>query len=187
MAEKSKVILEIEYLLSKFTRDIENWTDDWRLSHMSEEINKDYIRGVLLGFTSAYHTQMMDLLLQTSYKELQDAFGVSPSRRQKEKYSYKETWIADDWTVALNKVYGIQIEKGKEYITIHKPWLLVKINDLCYPVFSDDPGQQDYMRIKSGKTYSFGSYNSDTIGTAIYYIICDIYEQAVARVYDYQK
>lgn len=81
------------------------------------------------------------------------------TKRQKQKYTYHHTWKADAFAVAMNKnCYGIDIEEGKEYTSKIAPWGILTIDNVKYPVYSDDPGQSDYIFI-DGEQHSAGSYN----------------------------
>lgn len=86
--------------------------------------------------------------------------SIKPAtKRQKQKYTYHHVWKADAFAVAMNKnCYGIDIEEGKEYTSKIIPWGILTVDNIKYPVYSDDPGQSDYIFI-DGERCSAGSYN----------------------------
>lgn len=166
-------IKDINYHLSKYASDIMHWSDDWRLSHMTPDQDKNWLKGVLLGLTSGCHNMINQLTIGLTYGDLEDNFMKPASRRQKEQYSYDEDLAA----------MGIE---GETYNSHIKPWALVKIDGKDYPIFADDPGQQDYIRFEDGEIQGFGSYNFDTVGSAIYYWISHIYKLGIKRIEEYK-
>lgn len=69
--------------------------------------------------------------------------------------------VASSWDVAMNKAaYGIDIEAGKEYDVVEKPWGILQFNGKRYAIFSDDPGQCDMFYLDNdepifGYAYDF--------------------------------
>ena len=80
------------------------------------------------------------------------------TRREKKTFTRHITSKATSWDVAVNKLYGITIEEGKEYTVHEKPWGIIELLGKKYPVYSDDPGQCDYIVI-DGECLSGGTYN----------------------------
>lgn len=120
--------------------------------------SKDYWKGVLYG---AYK-----VLAHMVYGEL-DIFTVIQkdlTDEQKKQYVYKDTFIADAFTVSLNNVYRQmnpqipEIVEGQEITNEIEPWGLITFGDNVYPIYSDDAGQCDVILI-DGELISAGSYN----------------------------
>lgn len=101
--------------------------------------------------------------------------------RQKKRYTIYTTWVADSFSVAVNKLYGIDIEEGKEYTTPIIPWGVIIIDGKTYPVYADDPGQCDYI-ILDGEHISAGSYNFRPEGEFVYYIISHMYAKIENKI-----
>lgn len=185
-------IKDINYHLSKYASDIMDWSNDWRLSHMLPGQNKDWLKGVLLGLTSGCHRMISQLTIGLTYGDLEDNFMKHASRRQKEQYSYDEDLAAMGMDVAVNNIYRQanpdlpEIVEGETYHSHIKPWALIKIDGKHYPIFADDPSQQDYIRFEDGEIQGFGSYNVDTVGSAIYYWISHIYKLGIKRIEEYK-
>lgn len=176
--------LELE--LHNFRQRIESWSDDWRLKRVPSVYSKDYLKGILLGLTSEFHTRMDQMLMEVDFEDLNNTFLIKPSRHQIQRYSYKHSGTISAMDVAINKLFGFDVKEGEQFEQIVKPWALVHIDGNTYPIFSDDPGQQDYMRFKDGTTESFGAYNPDTVSTAIYYIVNRIYRDGLKRIEEYK-
>ena len=96
--------------------------------------------------------------------------------RQRKKYKFYTTWIADSFSVAMNKLYGITIEEGKEYTTPSIPWGVLTVNGKTYPVYSNDPGQCDFI-ILNGEHINSYPYSFNPEGEFIYHIINHIFAQ----------
>ena len=191
-AEIKERIEDINYHLSKYASDIMHWSDDWRLSHMTPDQDKNWLKGVLLGLTSGCHNMINQLTIGLTYGDLEDNFMKPASRRQKEQYSYDEDLAAMGIDVEANNIdrqANSDLPKtieGETYNSHIKPWALVKIDGKDYPIFADDPGQQDYIRFEDGEIQGFGSYNVDTVGSAIYYWIGHIYKLGIKRIEEYK-
>ena len=101
--------------------------------------------------------------------------------RQRHKYVRKVTRVATEFDVALNKLYGQEIEEGKEYTSEILPWGLLVVDNKKYPIYADDPGQCDYIVI-DGECYSGGSYNFSPEGVFVREIINHIYSKAIKEI-----
>ena len=186
-------IQDIKWHLSRYKDHIlENWTDEWRLKHLTPEQDKNWMKGVVLGLCIQTHELIEQLMVGLSWGDLEDAFLVRPTKRQKERYSYDFDWVATGMDVGINNIYRQanpnipEIVEGQTYHTHVKPSLLLDINGEFYGIFSDDPGQQDVIRFEDGTMEGFGSYNMDTVGTGIYYWISHICEIGIKRIEDYK-
>ena len=120
--------------------------------------SKDYWKGVLYGAYKMLSYMVDELDISTVIqKDLTD--------EQKKQYIYKETFIADEFTVSLNNnVYRQmnpeipEIVEGQEITTEIEPWGLITFGDNVYPIYSDDAGQCDVILI-DGELIGAGAYN----------------------------
>lgn len=84
--------------------------------------------------------------------------------KQAEKYAYDEDWVATEFDVGVNNLYKQMnpeletIKVGKTYHSHIVPYGYIQIDEEVFPVFSDDAGQCDYIRV-DGEDYSGGAYN----------------------------
>lgn len=118
----------------------------------------DYLKGLLAG---VYRVLSDFVYAITDEKVIIDDL----TEEEKEQYAYDEDWVADSFAVALNNNIYAQIsdkvepiEEGKTYHSHIRPWGLLTFGDEKYPVYDDDAGQCDYIRI-NGENVSGGSYN----------------------------
>ena len=122
----------------------------------------DYWLGYLLGIESA----MVQMFWYADYEDIKNEYGIQrfENKTEAEKYAYDEQWEATGYDEALNKVYrdsGLTTEivvKGNTYFTHHVPFGFMKVEDNIYPIFDDDAGQCEYIRI-AGEDFSGGAYN----------------------------
>lgn len=120
--------------------------------------SKDYWKGVLYGAYKMLSYMVDELDISTVIqKDLTD--------EQKKQYIYKETFIADEFTVSLNNnVYRQmnpeipEIVEEQEVTNEIEPWGLITFGDKVYPIYSDDAGQCDVILI-DGELIGAGSYN----------------------------
>ena len=103
------------------------------------------------------------------------------TRRQKTRHSYYHTWIADGFAVGMNKLFGIELEEGKEYTSKLVPWGVLELDGKDYPVYADDPGQCDYIVI-DGQSISGGTYNSCPEGIFIHGIVNYYYDKTLEEI-----
>ncbi len=186
-------IRDIKWHLRRYKDQVlNNWSDEWRLRHLTPEQDKNWIKGVILGLCIQTHELIDQLTSGLTYGCLEDNFLVRPSKRQKERYSYDIEWVATGMDVGINNIYRQanpnlpEIVEGQTYHSHIKPSVLFKADNDFYGIFSDDPGQQDVIRFEDGTMEGFGSYNFDTVGTALYYWISHICEIGIKRVEDYK-
>jgi len=184
---------DLKWHLARYKDQIlDNWADDWRLKHITEEHNADWMKGVVLGICIQMHELVRQLTIGISYQDLEDAFLIKPSKRQKERYSYDIEWKATAMDVGINNIYRQanpdlpEVIEGQTYHSHIKPYILFHVGDDYFGIFADDPGQQDYIRFEDGSEEGFGSYNFDTVGTALYYWVSHICNLGIKRIEDYK-
>lgn len=139
-----------------------------------------YNKEEALQYLKASRKHTLSLLLYyVSFNELPKIREIK--RREKRKYTKRITWVATDFDVALNKLFGNEIEVNKEYTSKITPWGLFVLDDTEYPVYTDNPGQCDYIII-DGENYSAGAYNLMPEGTFVHYIINHMYDKAIKEI-----
>ena len=172
--------MTVEYLY----RELENVL--YYVERMSQEENDgtysvDYLKGLLNG--------VYRVLSTLAYRiEDEKVINNELTEEEQEQYAYDEDWVADGFAVALNNnVYAQMsdevelIEEGKTYHSHIKPWGLLTFGDEVYPVYSDDAGQCDYIRI-NGENFSGGTYNFFPEHEFIRYIISHKIEEAIEKL-----
>lgn len=139
-----------------------------------------YDKDSALQYLQASRRHIMSLLLyNVSFEEYPKIQKIT--YRQKQKYARRVTWTATSFDVALNKLFGNEIEENKEYTSKIMPWGLLILDNKKYPVYADNPGQCDYIVI-DGENYSAGTYNLMPEGTFVHYIISHIYDEAIKEI-----
>ena len=127
-----------------------------RAGRASTDVNE--CLGYLIGIEVA-----ADEMLRFIERE-EDCILPFKSEEQAEKYAYDEDWVATEFDVGLNNLYKQMnlelenIEVGKTYHSHIVPYGYIQIDEEVFPVFSDDAGQCDYIRV-DGENYSGGAYN----------------------------
>jgi len=88
------------------------------------------------------------------------------TKKEQEPYIIKTTAIADEFSVALNNSIYKQmnpnlpeIKVGQEIEVCEEPFAYFKYKGNIYPIYSDDPGQQNYIKL-NGEDYGAGSFTS---------------------------
>ena len=117
-----------------------------------------YLQGTEIGF--------LYMLWEIDYEDLQKECGIQrfEDEAEAEKYAYDEEWVATGFDEALNEKYretGLTNEivvEGNTYFTHYVPFGFIKVGDEIYPIFDDDAGQCEYIRI-AGENFSGGIYN----------------------------
>ena len=139
-----------------------------------------YNKEEALQYLKASRRHTLSLLLyNVSFNELPEI--QETTRRERQRYTKRITWVSTDFDVALNKLFGNEIEVNKEYTSKITPWGLFILGDTKYPVYTDSPGQCDYIII-DGKNYSAGTYNLMPEGTFVHYIINHMYDKAIKEI-----
>ena len=113
----------------------------------------DYLKGFYNAIDRALHSNLWRHVTDLNEYRIRPA-----THREKKLFTRHVKWTASSWDVAINNIYGIKIEEGKEYTSNIKPWGIFEFFGKKYPVYADDPGQCDYIII-DGETHSAGSYN----------------------------
>lgn len=112
--------------------------------------------------------------------------------KQAEKYAYDEDWVSTDIDVGLNNLYRQMnpeletIEVGETRHSHIVPYGYIQIDEEVFPIFSDDAGQCDYIRV-NGENYSGGTYNFEPEMEFYMYILHNkIYQarQEVIKLYN---
>lgn len=139
-----------------------------------------YNKEEALQYLKASRRHTLSLLLYcVSFDELPKIQEIT--RREKQKHTKRITWVATDFDVALNKLFGNEIEVNKEYTSKITPWGLFILGDTKYPVYTDSPEQCDYIII-DGENYSAGPYNLMPERTFVHYIINHMYDKIIKEI-----
>ena len=125
------------------------------LEYIKEDPNSKYNHSeeFMKGYKLAVLSMFGHLRDELGYPEIRHA-----TDEEKKEFTIKSKFTATSLDVGINSIYGIKIEEGKEYETEEVPFGIMEYRGEKIPVYSDDPGQQDYC-IYKGKTISGGSYN----------------------------
>ena len=123
------------------------------------DVSLDECIGYLLGIEVA-----TDEMLHFIEQRKANCILPFKDEKQAEKYAYDEDWVATEFDVGLNNLYKQMnpeletIEVGKTYHSHIVPYGYIQIDEEVFPIFSDDVGQCDYIRV-DGENYSGGAYN----------------------------
>lgn len=140
----------------------------------------DYWKGCLFG-----SARLLNHYLYS--RDWSDAINYNLTEEEKEQYSYDEDWTATSMDVSVNELYRQSnpnlevIEEGKTYHSHIKPCGLLDFNGKIYPVYNDDAGQSEYIRI-NGNNYSAGAYNMDPAADFISTIINYLFEEKIKEI-----
>lgn len=137
-----------------------------RHAEMFKQGRDDRTLDYWLGFLHATDNGFTRMLWCMNYEDLQKECGIQrfENEAEAEKYAYDEEWVATSYDEALNKLYrdsGMTTEIVVEGNTYHShivPFGFIKVNGEIYPVFDDDAGQSEYIRI-GDENFGAGAYN----------------------------
>ena len=152
------------YTVKDLYFDLENtldYVDRMTNPKYKQDYSLDYWKGFLYGTERMLHTKLYDAVLPKPNNVL--TFEIT--EKDAEKYAYDEDWVADERTVAINNMIYKQmnpdielLEEGKTYHSHVKACGLLTFGDEKYPVYNDDAGQCEYIRL-DGENFSGGAYN----------------------------
>ena len=90
------------------------------------------------------------------------------TEEEKKELSYVESGEYTEFDVGVNKIYGIEVKAGEHYEFTIEPWGILEWEDVKLPVYADDPGQCDYIRL-DGELLGAGAYNPSPEGEFIFF------------------
>lgn len=131
--------------------------------------SEEFMKGYKMAVISMFDNLRRDL----GYPKIRPA-----TDEEKEEFTVKSKFTATSMDVGINSIYGIKLEEGKEYESTEVPFGIMEYRGEKIPIYSDDPGQQDYC-IYKGKTISGGSYNLCPEAEFVYQIDHDIFYNAL--------